>query len=413
VSANRQLVMPKLGLTMTEGAVSEWSIQPGTRFTAGQVVFVVESDKAAVEFDAPADGILHEILVPVGETVAVGTEIGKWTLDGDSGAPSDFEAKANSVGTDTPPPPPAAQVGAVSSGSARIIATPLARRHASARKIDLAGITGTGPRGRIVAADVANAAPQALGEAVRGPVAAPPVSRAPAARPATGALVAPTASQRTMASRVTASKREIPHFYLSIDVDAAELLALRQSLNGLPDRPRVSVTHLLVAALAVALRREPHMNRVWTEEGLQTLATVDVGLAVDTPQGLMSPVVRDLGAQPFFGLVRCVDEVVGRARAASLKGADVQGGAITISNAGMHDVRYMSSIIVPGQSAILGVGSVQSCFRPDAEGKPALRRELGLVLSADHRIHTGVSCLAFLNQLKSILQRPLELLAGT
>lgn len=417
--SDRQLVMPKLGLTMTEGAVSEWSIQPGTRFTAGQVVFVVESDKAAVEFDAPADGILLEILVPAGETVAVGTEIGKWTLDGDSGAPLDVQANANPNDPGTPPAAsaaqaaPAAQVGAVSAGSSRLIATPLARRHASAKNIDLAGVTGTGPRGRIVAADVAAAAPQAHSEPVRAPVAAPQAARASATKPGAGALVAPTASQRTMASRVTASKREIPHFYLSIDVDVAELLALRQSLNGLPDRPRTSVTHLLVAALVEALRREPHMNRVWTEEGLQTLATVDVGLAVDTPHGLMSPVVRDLCAQSFFGVVRAVDEVIGRARTASLKGADVQGGAITISNAGMHDVRYMSSIIVPGQSAILGVGSVQSCFRPDAQGQPALRRELGLVLSADHRIHTGVSCLAFLNQLKSILQRPLELLAGT
>lgn len=423
MSSNRQLVMPKLGLTMTEGAVSEWSIQPGTRFTAGQVVFVVESDKAAVEFDAPAAGILHEILVPVGQTVPVGTEIGRWALDGDSAAPSDVPANADATANHAATPsaraaadvqgPRVAQAESVSSGAARVVATPLARRHAAARSIDLSGVTGTGPRGRIVAADVAAAASAANDKAVPAPVAAPQAARAAADRPAAGTLVAPTASQRTMASRVTASKREIPHFYLSIDVDVVELLALRQSLNGLPDRPRTSVTHLLVAAVVEALRREPHMNRVWTEDGLQTLATVDVGLAVDTPHGLMSPVVRDLGGQPFFRVVRAVDEVIGRARTASLKGADVQGGAITISNAGMHDVRYMSSIIVPGQSAILGVGSVQSCFRPDAHGQPALRRELGLVLSADHRIHTGVSCLAFLNQLKSILQRPMELLAGS
>ena len=143
MSLDRQLVMPKLGLTMTEGAVSEWSIQPGARFHAGQTVFVVESDKAAVEFDAPADGVLHEILVPVGKSVPVGTEIGKWTLDGDvqEGAFPVDEPEASMVIPATPAP-------------ARIIATPLARREAAASDVDLSRVQGTGPRGRIVAADV-------------------------------------------------------------------------------------------------------------------------------------------------------------------------------------------------------------------------------------------------------------------
>ncbi|WP_048440850.1 dihydrolipoamide acetyltransferase family protein [Caenimonas sp. SL110] len=424
MSADRQLVLPKLGLTMTEGSVAEWSIQPGTRFTAGQVVFVVESDKAAVEFEAPADGVLHEILVPVGQTVAVGTEIGKWTLAGASAAASrpDEAQPPAAPPTVTPAATPAttpAATPAAATPPTRIIATPLARRHASSGNVDLVGMTGTGPHGRIVAADVAAAVlarSETTATAATSPAAkAPGVAAAAtstAAATAAGVLVAPTTSQRTMAARVSASKREIPHFYLSIDVDMGELFALRQSLNELPDRPRASVTHLLIAAVAQALRMSPDMNAVWTEEGLQQLPTLDVGLAVDTPHGLMSPVVRDLGQQSFFGIVRRADEVIGRARTASLRAADVQGGAITISNAGMHDVRYMSSIIVPGQSAILGVGSVQSCFRPDAEGRPVLRRELGLVLSADHRIHTGVSALTFLNQLKSILQRPLQLLAG-
>ena len=215
-----------------------------------------------------------------------------------------------------------------------------------------------------------------------------------------------------MASRVSASKLTIPHFYLSIDVDASALLDLRRNLNALPDRPRASVTHLLLAAVVEALRRVPAMNRVWTEDGMLTLPTLDVGLAVDTNRGLMSPVVRDLADKGFFGVVRSVDAVIQRARDGTLRLGDLQGGAITISNAGMHDVRYMGSIIVPGQSAILGVGSVQECFRPDEQGRPVLRREIGIVLSADHRIHTGVSALGFLNALKTVLQSPLALLAG-
>ena len=418
MSASRLLVMPKLGLTMTEGAVAEWTVAPGSRFAAGDTLFVVESDKAAVEFDAPADGVLHQILVPVGTTVAVGTEIGTWSLDGDAG---DAAPAAATVGAAPPAavpvtaaaayasaPVPAAAPGSPDGASPRIIATPLARRRAAAAGVDLASVTPSGPHGRVVAADVEAAATRPA-QGIKPAAAAAATKSAP--QPA-GALVPLTPSQRTMATRVTASKRDIPHFYLSLGVEVSELLQLRKSLTELPGRPRTTVTHLLVAAVVEALRRTPGMNRIWTEQGLVSLPTLDVGLAVDTPSGLMSPVVHDLAGQSFFDLVRSVDAVIERARSASLRGADVQGGAITISNAGMHDVHYMSSIIVPGQSAILGVGAVQSCFRPDDEGRPVLRRELGLVLSADHRIHTGVAALGFLNTLKSILQRPLALLAG-
>lgn len=417
MSASRLLVMPKLGLTMAEGAVTEWSIAPGSRFAAGDTIFVVESDKAAVEFDAPADGVLHQILVPVGQTVAVGTEIGRWSLDGTAGDATTASAVAGDAQQAAPVPAAAASVPQASvpaiparpaaGASTRIIATPLARRRAAAAGVDLASVTASGPRGRVVAADV-EAAAALLAQAVKAAAAAAEWSAPRAA----GAIEPLTPSQRTMATRVTASKREIPHFYLSLGVEVSELLQLRRSLTELPGRPRTTVTHLLVAAVVEALRRTPGMNRIWTEQGLVSLPTLDVGLAVDTPSGLMSPVVHDLAGQSFFEMVRSVDAVVERARGASLRSADVQGGAITISNAGMHDVHYMSSIIVPGQSAILGVGSVQSCFRPDDEGRPLLRRELGLVLSADHRIHTGVSALGFLNTLKAILQRPLALLAG-
>ena len=416
MSASRLLVMPKLGLTMTEGAVAEWTIAPGTRFAAGDTLFVVESDKAAVEFDAPADGVLHQILVPIGTTVPVGTEIGTWSLDGAAGEAATAAATVGDAPqaapvpaavASAPAPVPAAPPGPPAGASTRIIATPLARRRAAAAGVDLASVTPSGPRGRVVAADV-EAAARRPAQAVE-PSAAAAAKSAP--QPA-GAIAPLTLSQRTMATRVTASKRDIPHFYLSLGVEVSELLQLRKSLTELPGRPRSTVTHLLVAAVVEALRRTPGMNRIWTEQGLVSLPTLDVGLAVDTPSGLMSPVVHDLAGQSFFDLVRSVDAVVERARNAELRGADVQGGAITISNAGMHDVHYMSSIIVPGQSAILGVGAVQSCFRPDDEGRPVLRRELGLVLSADHRIHTGVAALGFLNTLQSILQRPLALLAG-
>ena len=401
---DRLLVMPKLGLTMTEGAIAEWVIAPGARFAAGDVLFVVESEKAAVEFDAPSAGVLQEILVATGSTVPVGTEIGKWLLDG---AP----LRDGSAVSTAPSAPLAADKPLV-----RLLATPLARRLAASAEIGLATLTGSGPRGRIQAADVHAALGARMVEAAPLHAPAPaPAARARSAPPLShvgGTLEALTPIQRTMAARVCESKQTIPHFYLSIDVDASALLELRRSLNALPDRPRCTVTHLLVAGVVEALRRVPAMNRVWTEDGMHSLPTLDVGLAVDTPRGLMSPVAHQLGGEGFFGLVRSVSAVIERARVGALRPNDLQGGAITISNAGMHDVRYMTSIIVPGQSAILGIGAVQECFRPDANGQPVLRREIGIVLSADHRIHTGVCALSFLNALKSVLQSPLALLAG-
>ena len=240
MSIDRRPVLPKLGLTMTEGAVAEWSIQPGMHFTAGQTVFVVQSDKAAVEFEAPADGILHEILAPVGMTVPVGTEIGKWTLEGENGTAGGVDGAAQPATTPAPSPAAAPELNKgtearkpstpiAAATAVRVIATPLARRQASANGVDLAGVTGTGPRGRVLAADV-DAAVQARSE-TRTPAPAASVLRVPSAGREPGELVAATVSQRTMAARVTASKRDIPDFYLGIDVDVGELLALRQPLK--------------------------------------------------------------------------------------------------------------------------------------------------------------------------------------
>jgi pyruvate dehydrogenase E2 component (dihydrolipoamide acetyltransferase) len=211
---------------------------------------------------------------------------------------------------------------------------------------------------------------------------------------------------------MSASKREIPHFYLASDVEITELLNSRRQLNELQGRPRVTFTHLFVAAVARALLAAPAMNRVWSENGCLAFATIDVGIAVDTKRGLMNPVVHDIGQDDFYVLVRKIEDVIARARRGALRADDVRGGAITVSNAGMRDIRYMTSIIVPGQSMILGIGSVQECFRPDSSGGPSLCREIGLVLSADHRLHTGVSAASFLDQLKNGLSRPLTLLMG-
>lgn len=317
--------MPKLGLTMTEGAVSEWPVAEGARFERGAVYLVVETDKVANEVEAPDAGKLLRILVPQGETVPVGTVLAEWEA-----------------------------------------------------------------------------------EAQAGPAAAPP------ARPAS-----PAAQERRWrkgspvelgaARKLVESKQQIPHFYLATEIEVNRLQQMRERWNAERGRPRITLTHLLVAAVARAMARHPEANRVWENEGFVELDGVDVGIAVHTERGLLAPVLRRADNKGLEELARDLGALIERARNGSLSREDVGGGAITVSNAGMHDVTWMSSIINPGQAAILGVGAERRTFRPDEHGAPRLAREVGVVLSCDHRVLDGVRGLAFLNDVRAALEAPQEL----
>ena len=215
-----------------------------------------------------------------------------------------------------------------------------------------------------------------------------------------------------MARRLTAAKQQIPHFYLAAEAEVSRLLELRRELNAAGQGPRLTLSHLVVAAVARALRELPLANRVWTDEGIQAFDCVDVGVAVSSERGLLVPVVRGIGEADLASIARRTSAVVERARTGALTPQDMGGGAITVSNAGMYEVSWMTPIINPGQAMILGVGSVRELFRPDAQGQPALRREIGLVLAADHRLIDGVAALGFLNRVIAHLRDPLSLLYG-
>lgn len=392
----RELLVPKLGLTMAEGTLVEWMVKPGDAFRADQSIFVIESEKAATEIPAEADGTLLEITAELGATLAVGTVIGFWD-DGAAGAGA--TAGAPSPPTSAPPPAPAAPapVAAPRPPDERLLATPLARRLAQTRGIDLSAVAGSGPRGRIRAADLPAVASAAAAAAV------PVVD---------GALRAPTSTEQTIARRLVAAKQDIPHFYLSVEAEVSALQQLRAELNAAQTEVRFTLNHFIVAAVGRALAQMPQVNRVWTADGILSLPSADVGMAVHTERGLMVPVLRDLGRQPLASVAREAAAAASRAQAGRLAAAEMAGGAITVSNAGMHDVTYMSSIINPGQAMILGVGSVRGVFRPDADEQPVLRREIGLVLSADHRVLDGVTALQFLKRVVGALERPLGLLVA-
>ncbi len=400
----RELLVPKLGLTMTEGVLVEWLVRPGEAFGADQSLFVIESEKAANEVGAEADGVLLEITAQAGETLPCGTVIGYWD-DGRAGEAAGAASVVVAAGKAVP-------------AGQRIPVTPLARRLAAQQGVDLGGVTGSGPRGRIRARDVLlkvelNAlAGRALeaNKTQNPPPAA--IDATGAAAPVHGSLRAPSNLERTVAQRLTAAKQQVPHFYLAVEAEMSAVMALRGQLNAAQTRQRLTINHFVLAAVGRALEAMPEMNRVWTDEGILSLDSSDVGMAVNTDKGLLVPVLRGAGRQSLGDLARQAGELIGRAQAGRLGSADMHGGAITVSNAGMHDVTYMTSIINPGQSMILGVGSIREVFRPDGNGQPAIRREMGMVLSADHRVLDGVGGLKFLKLVVQALQQPMGLLVA-
>lgn len=386
------LLLPKLGLTMTEGVLLEWKVAPGGAVAKGDTLYVVETEKVATDVEADADGVLAEQLVGEGETIPVGTVVGRLAGLGATAAPRPATPRPASA-------PPAATPGA-----RRIVATPLARRMAAAQGVDLAAVRGTGPNGRIKAIDVEAAATAPAAEAQPQP-RSPPAAALPAA-----SRSRPSSTHAAMARRLAEVKHGVPHFYLSTEIEVSALLRLRAELNADAALPRLTLNHFVLAATGRALLDQPKMNRVWADGELLAFADTDVSMAVETDAGLLVPVVRNAGARPLDEVAADARRLVERARAGRLSADDVSGAAIAVSNAGMHDVTWVTSIINPGQSAILGVGSVREIFRPGADGAPELRREMGVVLSADHRVHTGVEGLAFLAALKRHLESPMRLL---
>lgn len=384
-------LMPKLGLTMTEGVLVEWTVAPGARFKAGDCVFVVENDKAASEIAAEHDGVMGAPRVGVGETAPVGAEIGDW----DDGLDAD-----RSTATAAPDSP------------ARRPVTPWARKLAGRRGIDLGAVVGSGPRGRVRGRDVEAAQARSASPPASG-LAEPKRAELPAAGPAAppGRIVPFNATQRGVAARLVASKQQAPHFYLTREVEVTPLLELYTRLKGAQgEEPRLTLNHFLVAATGRALVALPELNRVWCEEGALLLGRPDVGIAVHTERGLAVPVLHDAGRLALGALARQANALVECARAGRLSADEMTGGAITVSNAGMHGLAAMASIIVPGQSMILGVGAVRELFRPDAQGAPKVCREIALTLSVDHRVLDGVAGAALLAAMTDALAAPTRLL---
>lgn len=402
MTATSAIIMPKLGLTMTEGVVASWRVGPGDQVRNGDVLFIVETEKIATEIEAQGSGQIKTIEVAEGATVPVGAVVATWTGKGAAqSGESDQEAVAPDVVSQPAVPVVTQSLRPAVESDGRIIATPLARRLAREADMPLAMVIGSGPRGRIKARDVETAI------AARSARPAEPLHGAPTIE---GSRRAASALEKTIARRMTQAKQAIPHFYVLAEVDVTSLLKLRNELNGMEGFTRISINHLVVAAVGRTILRMPEVNVVWDDEAFVRLGGSDVGMAVDTERGLFAPVIRDAGSLSLEALAQAANALAERAKAGELLADDLAGGAITVSNVGMYGASHLVPIINPGQSAILGVAGIKPVFRPDANEQPVLRREIGLVLSCDHRVLNGVAAARFLDCITDILRNPLGLL---
>lgn len=386
MAASLPILMPKLGLTMTEGMLAEWKVAPGDAVTAGQVLFVVETDKIANEIEAPHSGVVETLLAQPGDVLPVGAVLAHWRIAGEVG------------------PALPAHVAPSPAAEERIIATPLARRMAAKAGLDLAQVAGKGPRGRIMAGDVSAVLDEEVGA---------PTTPAPAALPTQVRERKPSAFQKVTARRLTQAKQDIPHFYIFAKADVTDLLILREQLNNGDGAAKLTVSHFLIAAVARALASMPQVNCVWAGDVIHDLPTVDIGMAVESPKGLVAPVLHELGGLTLDEMAVLANGLVARAREGKLAPEDLRGGAVSISNVGMFGASALLPIINPGQSSILGVGAAQPVFLPDAHGRPVLRQVLELALSCDHRVIDGALAARFLQAIcrhlecaATLLRRP-------
>jgi pyruvate dehydrogenase E2 component (dihydrolipoamide acetyltransferase) len=424
------ILMPALSPTMTEGTLARWLKAEGDAIRAGDVIAEIETDKATMEVEAVDEGVLGKILVPdgtqnvkVNDPIAVLVAAGETATDTPKPAPTQEAGEVASAIQTKSAPPPAPITAPAANGhdhDDRVFASPLARRMAKQAGIDLKSLSGSGPNGRIVRADIeaAQSRPAALQQtAVPAPAAA---AAAPAARPPALAITAPHQAvpfnniRKITARRLAEAKQTIPHFYVSIDIELDALLKLRQDLNAKspkdgPGAFKLSVNDLLIKAAAVTLRRVPNVNASYTDDALILYDDVDISVAVSIPDGLITPIIRQADRKGLAAISNEAKSLIARARAGKLKPQEFQGGSFSISNMGMYGVSEFSAIINPPQAAILAVAAGQQRAIVRA-GALAIATVMTVTLSVDHRVIDGALAAEWVSVFKGVVEDPLSLM---
>ncbi|MGC8626373.1 MAG: dihydrolipoamide acetyltransferase family protein [Acidimicrobiales bacterium] len=420
------VLMPRLSDTMEEGTVARWLKHPGDPVKKGDVLAEIETDKATMDLEAYEEGVLQEILVGEGATVAIGQRIAVIGAGAAPFAPRPSSAPGLPSETEGRPPAPPASAGpgqAPSSTKAPLgpptpKSSPLARSLARRHGLDLANITGSGPGGRVVRADVeaavARQAKQPKAAAAPAPLTAG-ATAAPSEPTGTGVSEpdeveeVPLSNLRRLTAQRLSESAQAPHFYLTIAVDAEPLLNFRSEVNrALPEGAnRVTVTDILVKACAGVLREHPEVRSSWAGDRLLRHRRVNVGLAVAVPDGLVVPVVHDADHKTLRQVATEARALAQRAREGKLSLDDLAGGTFTISNLGMYGIDHFTAIINPPQAAILAVGAATE--EPVArDGQVVVGKTMKLTLSIDHRVLDGATAAGFLTDLRQVLQDPLR-----
>jgi pyruvate dehydrogenase E2 component (dihydrolipoamide acetyltransferase) len=435
-----QILMPALSPTMTEGNLAKWLKKEGDEVRSGDVLAEIETDKATMEFEAVDDGRLGKILVPEGaEGIKVNQPIALLLGEGEDAsaleqsvrsgpaAPIDPEARhpaPREPAAQRPPPPEPARVRpAPAGGNGRIFASPLARRMAQHSGLDLGSITGTGPQGRIVKADIdaavlaMRAAPVGASPRPAASLQAPPATALALSKERVLAFAGTppyterplTAMRRTIARRLTESKQTVPHFYLTIDCEIDELLKFRTELNAKSDAYRISVNDFVIRATALALRQVPAANASWSDDAILQWDAVDIAVAVALEDGLITPIVKNADRKGLAAIAKETKDLAARARAGKLKLEEFQGGTFSISNLGMFGIRDFAAIINPPHGGILAVGAGEQ--RPVVKnGALAIATVMSCTLACDHRVVDGAIGAQFLAALKKLVEDPLTML---
>ncbi|HEY6916304.1 MAG TPA: pyruvate dehydrogenase complex dihydrolipoamide acetyltransferase [Allosphingosinicella sp.] len=439
-----ELKMPALSPTMEEGTLAKWLVKEGDSVKSGDLLAEIETDKATMEFEAVDEGTIARLVVPEGtDGVKVGTIIAIIAAEGEdasaaASAPAAKEPVAKDGGetvagqpaTDKAPTPEPQEKGYGASpkqdaplvqpaaqkadGGDRVKASPLARRIAEQKGIDLSGITGSGPGGRIVKADIEGAGGIAARPAAAAPAQAPAISSAPVALPGNipGEVVKLSNMRKTIARRLTESKQTVPHFYLTVDCNLDALLKLRGELNkGLESRGiKLSVNDLLIKALGVALTEVPNANVAFAGDTLMKYSRADISMAVAIDGGLITPVITDVANKPLSRIAQEAKDLALRARDGKLQPHEYQGGTASISNLGMYGIKQFDAVINPPQAMIMAVGAGEK--RPYVVNDSL---QIATVMSAtgsfDHRAIDGAVGAELMAAFKRLVEAPLGMLA--
>ncbi len=398
----KEVRLPQLGQTMEEGTIVNCLVKVGDQVKKGDVLFEIETDKATLELESPADGYVKCILAEVNQTLPVGEPVAVLG-DKDEEVGEDF---LKSLAGGTAPSAPASAPEVVSEASApavagkpapagpagRVIASPRAKKLAAELGVDLAGVKGTGPAGKITEDDVKNAA---------GAPAKPAVS-APQGEPKLGQTIPVPRLQKITGQRMLRSKAEIPCFYLNVKVDVTDLVAHRAKMNE-SAAVKVAYNDFIIKAVATGLQKFPVMTGQLEGDNIKLAGSIGVGLAISVPDGLVAPIVKDVQDKTVIEVARYSQQLIERTRNNKLTPDDLEGGCITVSNLGAFGIDSFIPIVVPGQCSILGIGRITDTCVPQ-DGSILVRKLMNMTLSVDHKVTNGAYAAQFLDFVKQQLE---------